>query len=130
MPPIVRPVIGLCNLEIISNSGEISFGNDYQNTSNIFKVNVDDQKKRIKIKLDDINVNGTEVRRGYQVIRFQVDVPDRYEGNSNYWRRGVEVSIDELNRQREIEIQTRVAVPKMQLKAGEYEIRTNWTIEC
>ncbi|GAM66627.1 hypothetical protein JCM19236_4079 [Vibrio sp. JCM 19236] len=130
VPPRPRPTVGMCHLEVLSNNGIISFGNNYQETANAFRLHVDDRKRRIKLKLEDIEVNEVAMRRGLQAIRFQVDAPDRYEGSANYWRRGIELSIDELSRDKEIEIQTRIAVPKMKLKAGDYEVRTRWQIEC
>lgn len=72
VPPRPRPTVGMCHLEVLSSNGMISFGNNYQETANTFRLHVDDRKRRIKLKLEDIEVNEVAVRRACRPFIFKL----------------------------------------------------------
>ncbi|MFC0174660.1 hypothetical protein [Vibrio comitans] len=128
--PKSKQVIAECELQTIESNGDISFSEFYQGNAARFKVRMSENYQRVELKLDDVQVGDLSVDKGLHLIRLQLDTPDRYEGDANYWRRGVELNASELGADREIDLKVRVDLPVSKVTAGDHEIRMKWSISC
>ncbi|GAD90273.1 hypothetical protein VHA01S_038_00410 [Vibrio halioticoli NBRC 102217] len=128
--PKATQIIPECELQTLENNGEISFAESYQGNAVRLKIQMSENYQRVELKLDDIQVADLSVDKGLHLIRLQLDTPDRYEGNANYWRRGIELNASELNANREIDLKVRVDLPVSKITAGNHEIRMKWSINC
>ncbi|MEZ9720710.1 hypothetical protein AB4354_04875 [Vibrio splendidus] len=119
-----------CGLEVINNQGEMTFGQDYDGRAIILKLESNRKDSRLLLKLQHIDLGSIDEPRLTELVRFQVETPARYEGDINYWRQGVEFPIEHLASNNEVEIKARIAIPELQLTAGEFHLNMEWAVEC
>ncbi|KFA95748.1 hypothetical protein HW45_25690 [Vibrio sp. ER1A] len=82
------------------------------------------------LRLKNADFGGLESSLPSEKFRFQIDVPQRYEGDINYWRNGIQIEKDQLNPDQIIEIRARVDIDESMAPAGEHMMRLDWESLC
>lgn len=119
-----------CGIEVIKDHGEISFGHRYGHDSLSLKLLANQRDKRFVFRLSYINVEMGAETISHDKIHFKVETPDRFVGNVDYWRQGIEINQEQLDSSKQIRISARVDLNEYQMPAGEVTLNMEWHLDC
>lgn len=119
-----------CGIEVIDAEGELSFGEDYDLREIRLRLVHNIPHGSVILRLKNADFGGLESSLPSEKFRFQIDVPQRYEGDINYWRNGIQIEKDQLNPDQIIEIRARVDIDESMAPAGEHMMRLDWESLC
>ncbi len=119
-----------CGLSQVQEQGEIKFSGDEQYQSATLKANIDSDYHRFRLTLMDVSIDEPASTNTQDVIYVTVKTPSQYEGGVDYWRRGVEFDVSELDSSHDIEFYLEVKRPKSTMRAGHYRVNMVWDIDC
>lgn len=119
-----------CGIEALDSQGELSFGENYDRRETRLRVIYNIPEGSFVLRLNHADFGDLNSIIPLEKFRFQVDVPQRYEGDINYWRNGIVIKVDQLNEEQIIEIRARVDIDKDVAPAGEHIMRLDWEVLC
>lgn len=119
-----------CGIEVLDSQGELSFGDHYDSRETRLRVIYNIPERSFVLRLTHADFGELDNQIPLEKFRIQVDVPQRYEGDINYWRNGIVMKVDQLNEEQVIEIRARVDVNEEVAPAGDHTMRLDWEAVC
>ncbi len=119
-----------CGIEVIDAEGELAFGQEYNLREIRLRLIHNVPHGSIMLRLKSADFGELESGLTSNHFRFQVDVPQRYEGDIDYWRSGVQIDKAQLNSDQIIEIRARVDIDESMAPAGDHLMRLDWESLC
>ncbi|GAL32130.1 hypothetical protein JCM19240_5561 [Vibrio maritimus] len=119
-----------CGIEALDAQGELTFGDSFESRETRLRIIYNIPEGRFLLRLANADFGELNNFISLEKFRFQVDIPQRYEGDINYWRNGIVIDANQLNDDQIIEIRARVGIDEDVAPAGDHTMRLDWETVC
>ncbi|MDK9736978.1 hypothetical protein KI655_06650 [Vibrio sp. D404a] len=120
-----------CGIDVTNTTADLAFGSDYLESKAEVKLINNEKNSHTNLRVSNIDKDdfGNEV--GKQDIYFKADGAIDKEMDAIRWQQGQRVSRQELqDNSAVVSLQARIDIDENLLDADDYELATNWVIEC
>lgn len=119
-----------CGIDVTAASADLAFGDNYLDSTAQVKLINNEKDGKIEFRVEPIKTEDLGDQVTKNDVHFRAESSVSADMSAPDWEEGVEFSRDDLRSNNLVNLAARVSIDESNLDADDYELVTNWIIEC
>ena len=119
-----------CGIDVTAASADLAFGDNYLDSTAQVKLINNEKDGKIEFRVEPIKTEDLGDQVTKNDVHFRAESSVSADMSAPDWEEGIEFSRDDLRSNNLVNLAARVSIDESNLDANDYELVTNWIIEC
>lgn len=119
-----------CGIDVTAASADLAFGDNYLDSTAQVKLINNEKDGKIEFRVEPIKTEDLGDQVTKNDVHFRAESSVSADMSAPDWEEGIEFSRDDLRSNSLVNLAARVSIDESNLDADDYELVTNWIIEC
>ena len=119
-----------CGIDVTAASADLAFGDNYLDSTAQVKLINNEKDGKIEFRVEPIKTEDLGDQVTKNDVHFRAESSVSADMSAPDWEEGIEFSRDDLRSNNLVNLAARVSIDESNLDADDYELVTNWIIEC
>ncbi|KAB0301626.1 hypothetical protein F2Z80_21515 [Vibrio fortis] len=119
-----------CGIDVTAASADLAFGDNYLDSTAQVKLINNEKDGKIEFRVEPIKTEDLGDQVTKNDVHFRAESSVSADMSAPDWEEGIEFSRDDLRSNNLVNLAARVSIDESSLDADDYELVTNWIIEC
>ncbi|WP_285354118.1 hypothetical protein [Vibrio sp. D173a] len=119
-----------CGIDVTAAAADLAFGDNYLDSTAQVKLINNEKDGKIEFKVEPIKTEDLGDQVTKNDVHFRAESSVSADMSAPDWEEGIEFSRDDLRSNNLVNLAARVSIDDSNLDADDYELVTNWIIEC
>lgn len=119
-----------CGIDVTAAAADLAFGDNYLDSTAQVKLINNEKDGKIEFKVEPIKTEDLGDQVTKNDVHFRAESSVSADMSAPDWEEGIEFSRDDLRSNNLVNLAARVSIDESNLDADDYELVTNWIIEC
>ncbi|WP_261904710.1 hypothetical protein [Vibrio fortis] len=119
-----------CGIDVTAATADLAFGDSYLDSTAQVKLINNEKNGKIEFKVEPITTEELGDQVTINDVHFRAESSVSADMTAPEWEEGLEFTRDDLRSNNLVNLAARVSVDESNLDADDYELVTNWIIEC
>ncbi|KDN29243.1 hypothetical protein VFDL14_13715 [Vibrio fortis] len=119
-----------CGIDVTAASADLAFGDNYLDSTAQVKLINNEKDGKIEFRVEPIKTEDLGDQVTKNDVHFRAESSVSADMSASDWEEGIEFSRDDLRSNNLVNLAARVSIDESNLDADDYELVTNWIIEC
>lgn len=119
-----------CGIDVTAASAALAFGDNYLDSTAQVKLINNEKDGKIEFRVEPIKTEDLGDQVTKNDVHFRAESSVSADMSAPDWEEGIEFSRDDLRSNNLVNLAARVSIDESNLDADDYELVTNWIIEC
>lgn len=119
-----------CGIDVTAATADLAFGDNYLDSTAQVKLINNEKDGKIEFRVEPIKTEDLGDQVTKHDVHFKAESSVSADMSAPDWEEGIEFSRDDLRSNNLVNLAARVSIDESNLDADDYELVTNWIIEC